>query len=760
MVDSFCDYLLLFLKEIKISTFQPIHEIHKSIQSAILLAFHLKNFHIVPCSKPCSNENTMNRFTPLLFAFVAIFAITQCSTGFEPELTGFFDDQKTAQLELEVKLLTMHTPEVYRKHLYNLTQTPSFAGTPENRVVIDYIHDMMDQAGLSVQNYDYDVYLPKPGQVSVSVITPERINLPNKEYEYEEDPYTSHPDLVHGWGAYSGSGNVTAEVVYANYGTKEDFEQLTELNVSVEGKIVIARYGGNFRGFKAKYAEEAGAIGLIIFTDPVTDRGGVYPDGIYSDESAIQRGSLLTLDYYGDPLTPFEAALPLDHPNTPERLSREDVDFHTIPVAPIGYGAADEILSRMLGTEAPEDWQGGFEYSYRLTGGTDLTVNVDVDQPYEMSPISNVVGVIEGSEFPDEWIILGSHLDGWGFGTTDPNSGTAMLLTLAESLSELVKQGYQPKRSIMIGHWDAEEFMLIGSSEWVEHLEEELMAKSVLYLNADMSVTGPNFRASSSPSLKKPIVEAAKTVKHPDTGNSLYDFWADNSNSSPSIGNLGGGSDHVGFYMRAGIPSAGISISGSVPIYHTNFDTFWFYENHLDPSFTYGPALADVYGLIALRFANSQILPYDLYSYATDLENHMESITELSETDLFEESGLKEKLEKISTQIERYNELLLQASVDGTLTRFSQRAINQELIQLERSFLHEEGLPFSLWLRSLYASSDPYSGYASWMLPAYRFAIEEERLEDDEFISELHEAHLAALNRFSDTMERIIQNFE
>ncbi|MEX0663025.1 MAG: M28 family peptidase [Balneolaceae bacterium] len=701
----------------------------------------------------------MNRSTSTIFAILILFVFTQCSSNFEPELTGFFDNQKSAQLELEEKLLTMHSPEVYREHLYNLTQTPSFAGTPENRVVIDYIHDVMDQAGLSVQNYDYDVYLPKPGDVSVSVITPEQIDLSNEELKYDEDPYTSHPDLVHGWGAYSGSGNVTAEVVYANYGTKKDFEQLAEMNVSVEGKVVIARYGGNFRGYKAKYAEEAGAAGLVIFTDPTTDQD-VYPVGIQADESAIQRGSFLTLDYYGDPLTPFEAALPLDHPETPDRLNREDVDFHTIPVAPIGYGAADEILSRMQGDDAPEDWQGGFDYSYKLTGGSDLTVNVNVDQPYEMSPISNVVGVIEGSEYPDEWIILGAHLDGWAFGTTDPNSGTAMLLTLAESLSELVEEGYQPKRSIMIGHWDAEEFMLIGSSEWVEHLEEELKAKSVLYLNGDMSVTGPNFRASSSPSLKKPIIEAAKTVKHPDTGTSLYDFWADNSDNSPSIGNLGGGSDHVGFYMRAGIPSAGVSISGSVPIYHTNFDTFWFYENHLDPSFTYGPALADVYGLIALRFANSQILPYDVPSYAKDLNEHMAAINELTDNDLFEGSGINEKLEKISGQINQYEELLSQATGENSMPESTQREINKELIHLERSFLHDDGLPFSPWLKSLYASSDPYSGYASWMLPAYRFAIEEDRLNDDEFMTELHEAHLEALNRFAETLNRIIQNFE
>jgi len=703
----------------------------------------------------------MNRILYLFFSLMLIILFTQCTGEFEPDLTGFSESNKPSQLELEGRLLSMHSPETYRNHLYNLTTDPSFAGTPENDYVIDYIYSVMDSAGLDTRTYDYDVLLPQPGENSIRLITPDVIDLDNKEAVYDEDPYTDHPDLVHGWNAYSGSGSVTAEVAYANQGTKQDFERLAEMGVSVEGKIVIAKYGGNFRGYKAKYAELAGAAGLIIYTDPPSNRENTYPDGIQADETAIQRGSLLTLDYYGDPLTPFEAALPLDHPETPERIDRDEVAFHTIPVAPIGYGAADEILSRMEGDAAPEEWQGNFDYSYKLTGGPNVTVELSVDQPYETRQISNVVGVIEGSEYPDEWIILGAHLDAWSFGATDPNSGTAMLLTLAESLARLVEEGYRPKRSIMIGHWDAEEFLLIGSTEWVEDLQEELMANSVLYLNADMSVTGPNFRASSSPSLKKPIVQAAKTVSHPDTDGSVYDFWANNSSDgTPSIGNLGGGSDHVGFYMYAGIPSAGVSISGSVPIYHTNFDTFWFYENYLDSTFTYGPALADVYGLIALRFGNADILPYDIESYSEDLTTHVNSINELAERDILEGTGLMEQIEEISAKIALTRNLLDEAADNGSLTRFERRSINRKLIQIERSFLHSEGLPFSPWLKSLYASSDPYSGYASWMLPAYRYAIEEEMLDDEAFMNDLHDAHRDALERLSNGFASIISELE
>ena len=691
-----------------------------------------------------------SKFSPLSL-LIAVLLLIQCTQEHTSELPGFFNDSKTAQYELEQLLLDMHTPQTYRNHLFNLTQEPTVAGTPGAWRAIEYISDVMETAGLKVELYEYDVLLPQPGETEIRVIYPENILLNNKEFVYEEDPYSSHPDLVHGYTAYSGSGHVEAAVVYANYGTREDFQKLEEMGVSVEGKIVIARYGGNFRGYKAKYAEAAGAIGLIIYTDPGDSgfaRGDVYPHGIWADESAIQRGSLLTLDYFGDPLTPFEAALPLDHPDTPDRLDYAEIDFHTIPVAPIGYGAANEILSLMDGEPVPDEWQGGFDYTYRFPCGDELKVSLKVDQPYEIKRIANVIGTIEGSEYPDEWIILGSHFDAWGFGATDPNSGTAMLLTLAESLGELVENGYRPKRSIMIGHWDAEEFMLIGSSEWVMQLEEDLHASAVLYLNADMSVTGPNFRASSSPSLKEPIMDAAKTVNHPDTGQSLYEFWlASGGGSEPQIGNLGGGSDHVGFYMYSAIPSAGISMSGAVPIYHTNFDTFWFYENHLDSTFSYGPALADVYGLIALRFGNAEILPYDIPRYSADLRLHLESINEAAGEDLFRDSNLPQQIQQIEELSRSYSSLLRTAERNQSLDLATIEELNRQLILAERSFLDEQGLPFSPWLRSLYAASDPFSGYASWMLPAYRYAIDEELTGDSEFMNGLHAAHEAALDR-------------
>jgi N-acetylated-alpha-linked acidic dipeptidase len=280
----------------------------------------------------------------------------------------------------------------------------------------------------------------------------------------------------------------------------------------------------------------------------------VYPEGPYFNASTIQRGSLLTVDFTGDPLTPFEPALPLDGKKKVKRLKPSEVGLHTIPVLPIAYGEAQKIMSQMTGAPVPLAWQGGLPFTYRLEGGSHLKVRVKVDQPINYTRVANVVGTLKGAELPDEWIILGCHFDAWGFGATDPNSGTAMLLSLSESLGKLAAQGYRPKRSIMIAHWDAEEHGVIGSSEWVEQLSDELGAKAIAYMNFDGGVSGKNFGASASPTLKKLITEASKAVDYPYTDQSLFDFWKRGA-AEPSIGNLGGGSDHIAFYMHVGVPS-------------------------------------------------------------------------------------------------------------------------------------------------------------------------------------------------------------
>ncbi|WP_192349859.1 M28 family peptidase [Algoriphagus sp. Y33] len=645
------------------------------------------------------------------------------------QVTGFFPQDKSKQTAIEQDLLKAINFESFKAHLKELTKSPHIAGTPENEEVATYLTSVMSEAGMDVISYPYDVYLPNdPGESLLEIITPDKITLSQQEGPIEGDPFSTDPRLHKGFNAYSGSGDVTSEVVYANYGVKADFEKLAEMGVDLTGKVVIARYGGNFRGYKAQFAEQYGAAALIIYTDPKDsgfERGDVYPDGPFYNETTIQRGSLLTLDYTGDPLTPFEPALPLDGDKKVKRLDPKDVAFHSIPVSPIGYGAAKEILSRMKGSSVPEEWQGGLPFEYRITGGSELKVRVKVEQPIDYIRANNVVGKFVGSEYPDEWIILGSHYDAWSFGATDPNSGTAMMLTLAEALGELIKKGEGPKRSILIGHWDAEEQGVIGSTEWVEQFKDELGAKAVVYMNFDAAVSGRNFGVSAAPTLKNLIIEASKEVAYPDSAKSVYEVWA-GKNEEPRIGNLGGGSDHIAFYMYAGVPSLSGG-TGGTSAYHSNYDNFHYYSTFVDPTFKMGGTVASVIGVLTLRLANATIIPYDVPKYAQDLRMHFDnavnSVKELDST-FTSFDKVDAAINKLKSSSDAYQTAMNAALAAGKLSEKEIVALNKGLIALEKSWIDPKGMYFGSWYRSLYVSTDPFSGYASWILPGIKYEVE------------------------------------
>ena len=641
---------------------------------------------------------------------------------------GFAPGSVARQTEIEKLFLSYPSSERFKNHLTNLTQEPHLAGTRANERVRDYMAEKMRQAGLTVDIYPYDLYLPVgQGEVKAEIVLPKRIALNNMENIYAEDRFSTHPELGPGWNAFSGSGDVTAEVVYANYGRKEDFEKLAALKISLKGKVVIARYGGNFRGYKAKYAEAAGAAALIIYTDPADNgytKGLVYPEGPQPDESTIQRGSLLTLDFTGDPLTPFEPALPADGKKKIVRKNPAEVAFHTIPVLPLPYGSAKEILALMKGKPVPSGWQGGLPFTYRIEGGSGLTVRVKVQQEKKLQRCYNVVGTLTGSEFPDEWIIAGCHYDAWNFGACDPNSGTAMLLSLGESLGKLSKAGYKPKRTIKIAHWDAEEFGVIGSTEWVEQFRDELNAKGVAYFNADAAVSGRSFGGSASPTIKELLLEATKSVTYPDSAKTLYNMWLSGSRSGkePNVGNLGGGSDHIGFYMHVGIPSWSGGTGGPT-LYHSNNDNLSFYERFVDPGFTMGPMVEQVFGIMGLRLANADALPYQLARYGSDVRMHLENLQKQADyAKDFSFEALLAAADELKAAGEAADQSVIKflgKSADAA----NRRQINQQLLKLEREWIDVEGMPYGNWYRSLYASTDPYSGYASWMLPAFQYEI-------------------------------------
>lgn len=645
-------------------------------------------------------------------------------------LDGFAKNSAAKQKQIENQFKESVDFSRFKTHLSTITAHPHVAGSEANEKVKDYMVETMQKAGWDVKVYPYDVYLTKgQGESLIELVYPIRKPLNQQEYIVKENPFSMHPELKKGWNAFSGSGDVTAQVVYANYGTKADFEKLKELGIDIKGKIVLARYGGNFRGYKAKFAEEYGAAGLIIFTDPADagyTRGPVYPEGFLFNDNSIQRGSLLTVDWTGDALTPFEPALPLDSKTKIKRLDPKEVKgLHNIPVTPISYGSAQEILEKMDGKPVPTGWQGGLPFTYRLEGGPDLLVRLKVEQERGFVRANNVVATLRGATHPDEWIILGCHYDAWAFGSTDPNSGTAMLLSMTETLGKLAAQGIRPSRSIMIAHWDAEEHGVIGSTEWVEQFRDELKAKAVAYINLDAAVGGRNFGASASPTLKKIIMDAAKEVIYPDSTKTVFEIWAGKS-EEPSIGNLGGGSDHIAFYMHVGVPSINGG-AGGPSLYHTNYDDMYFYEKFADPTFKMGGTVEQLIGIIAMRLANAELIPYQLSRYAKDLDIHFSNAEKgvkgfYADFKGFEKSkvaiaSLKESAGSLESKI---NALLETGNVDSKKAA----AINKELLDFEKSFIDPKGMYFGNWYRSLYASTDPFSGYASWVLPGIQYEIE------------------------------------
>lgn len=674
---------------------------------------------------------------------------------------GFSAQLAARQQYCEDRFLELPSSDAFREHLRIITAAPHPTGSAQQVEVGNYLERVMKAAGLTVRKHAYDVYLPQlTDDVEVHIVSPVAMRLSNREPALEEDRFSGHPDLLNGWNAFSGSGDVTGEVVYANYGRREDFRALDSLGVDLRGKIVLARYGGNFRGYKVLFSEERGAAGVIMFNDKPADHVDPYPEGPMLNGEIIQRGSVLTLPWTGDPLTPFEPALPLDGPEQVERLDPDEVGLHTIPVLPVGWNAAAEILSRMTGAEAPEDWQGGLDMPYRLTGGPELTVRVRVDQPKAMTRAVNVVGTLEGSEFPDEWIILGAHYDPWAFGAVDPNGGTSMLLTLAEALGTLAEEGCRPRRSILIAHWDAEEYGIIGSTEWVEEFLPELERGAVAYINADAVVSGPNFGASASPSLKQPILDALRDVAYPGTEQSIYEWWAAQADDGvPAMGNLGGGSDHVAFYTHAGVPSAGLSSGGRSGIYHSNYDNFAWFERFGDSDWVFGPMLSRADGLLALRLANADLLPYDITRYATDTRTHIETLFDVAEAwsmdiDL---TRLLEASRSLDAAAAELHEARGRRVARGPVPADEAARINHAFIDLEKAWLDDRGLQDRPWSRSLYVSPDPFSGYASWMLPGLRFEIE---TEDPDGVVEWEERYVAAVGRLAEGMRRVTRLIE
>ena len=640
--------------------------------------------------------------------------------------------RRTEVARIEKEMLGAIDPARLRAFHDMVSSEPHVASTPGDDRVAHKLADAMRKMGLDVKMQELWLYMPLPVSAQLELVSPVQRTLAIKEAPIPEDPYSSNPDLMIGWNAYSGSGEATAPVVYANYGRMEDFHRLKDLGVDVAGKIVIARYGGNFRGYKAKFAEAAGAAGLIIYTDPEDAsyvRGLMYPDGGWASPDEIQRGSILTLPWTGDPLTPFIPAT-----KDAKRLDPKDIALPKIPVQPVGWAAAQEILSRMNGPVVPEKWQGGLPFNYHLTSGAGgPVVRIKVKQDRQIRRTWNVTGTLRGSTHPEQTVIVGCHHDAWSFGAADPNSGTMVLLEAARVLSEQAAKGHRPARSIIFANWGAEEFGIFGSSEWVEAHRRELLSSAVAYLNLDAAVMGPDFGASAAPSLKTVIADAARDVQSVnDTDETVYTQWRKRSGDhadSPRFGNLGGGSDHIGFYSHAGVPSASLGAHGaSGTSYHSAFDDLHWWRQTVGEDYEPARMVTRVTTLIAWRLADEDAIPLDIARYAPDTRRHVKAIAERAKElgVSFRPAPILDACDRLETTTNDASARLAAAIESGALGKDELGKINTLLLTMERVWLYEPGLPDRPWYKNLYAASDPTSGYAAWMLPALRQAVEDQ----------------------------------
>ena len=659
---------------------------------------------------------------------------------------GFRDS--SAENAAESRFLAVPDPKLAEEHLRILTQAPHMAGTPEDKATADYVAKKFREAGLDTEIVEYKVWLNYPAEISVDVTAPNDVTMhgPSREH-VEGDPYQDDPRVVMPFNGQSPSGDVEAEVIYANYGTPEDFKKLAQMNVDVRGKIVLVRYGQNFRGVKAFVAQEHGAAGVLIYSDPYDDgwrKGDKYPKGPWRPDQAVQRGSVgFIFNFPGDPTTPGIASVP-SLPDEKRAKPEEAGGMPRIPAIPLSYADASPILEHLAGPESPRDWQGSLPYTYHLGPGP-VKVKMHLKQDEQYRTIWNVIGKIPGTEWPDESVIAGNHRDAWVYGAVDPNSGTAAMLESVHGIGELLKSGWKPKRTVIFASWDAEEEGLVGSTEWGEQHDAE-MAHAVAYFNMDVGVAGPRFGASSVPTLKQFVRDVTKAVPSPK-GGTVYDVWVrssrpnadapDNTGTnfrSPAsqgrqeaaVGDLGSGSDYTVFLQHLGVPSTDVGSTGSYGVYHSVFDNFNWFKKFGDPDFTYEQQMARVFGIQTIRMADADVLPYDYETYGREISNYIEAAKKKAENEFGPDALRFDAAAEAARRFEHAGEKISahQKKASGDVVR-----LNQILRQAEAALLIPDGLPNRPWFHHAIYAPGQYTGYAAVVIPGVNEAIDKHDLD-------------------------------
>jgi N-acetylated-alpha-linked acidic dipeptidase len=617
----------------------------------------------------------------------------------------------TAQT-FEDRLLAIPDTASVRQMSRTLSAVPHMAGTPAQAATRDFALERMRAWGLEAWSKEYTVYIPQPDTVA-AWIGGVQLSLAEPGAGPQVPPFNG----------YTGDGDVTAEVVYVNYGLIEDYKTLDSLGISVRGRIVLARYGRSFRGIKAREAEKRGAVGLIVYSDPYDDgyfRGDVYPKGPMRPAGGIQRGSMMNGN--GDPTTPSWPSV-----EGARRIPEDSLVIPRIPIIPMGYGNARRLLEPLGGVAVPQGWQGALPFHYHVgPGPVRARLKVKTERGARaFHKIWNTIGIVRGTKYPDEWVVVGGHRDAWGPGARDNVSGTVSVLESARAFATLAQGGLRPARTLLFATWDAEEWGLIGSTEWVEELEDSLRAHVVAYINEDGTFSGPDFGGSASPSLKPLIRDAARVVPDPTGPGSVYDVWLRGNKGDTTaltLGNMGGGSDFAGFYHHLGIPSGGIGFDGPDGIYHSMYDSYDWMSRFGDPKYAAHRAGAQLVSVIVGRLANSDILPLDYAAFGTEMSALVSQL----------DSGLTKKQWTVSTQglkdaLDRFTGVarVFNTARSAATTIDSARAVrvNQALMQVERRLTRPEGLVSRPWYRSLQFASDMDNGYATMAFPTVNEAI-------------------------------------
>lgn len=640
---------------------------------------------------------------------------------------GYSAQSGTVERATEADAIARPSPSSASSYSRFLSLQPHMAGTPAQARTRDYVIDQMKSWGLETQVRSYTVWMPHPISTRVWRTAPNPIELDLTEGVIPEDTTSSAYPQVLAFNGYGAAGDVKGEVVYVNYGLIEDYAQLDSMGVSVKGKIAVARYGRSYRGIKAREAEKHGALGLIIYSDPADDgyvRGDVYPAGPMRPERGIQRGSVMNPD--GDPSTP-------GYPSTPnaKRIPVAEMDVPHIPVLPLSYGNASELLRGLSGNAIPQPWQGGLPFRYHVgPGPVQARIAVTTDaatNPYKQ--IWDTFGIIRGSEFPDEIVLIGGHRDAWGPGAADNVSGTVSVLEAARAISEQVKAGKRPKRTIMFATWDAEEWGLLGSTEFVEEDSLRLSKSAVAYLNQDDVAQGPNFSGGGSPSLRGLLRDVAKEVPDPSRQGSVYDVWRKRANLAadslePQMGDPGGGSDFAGFYNHLGIPIADWGFGGPTGVYHSAYDSYHWVSKFGDPNFEFHATNARIGAAALLRIANAEILPYDYVEYARTMRRFTSQVGQtladkhwqLSAAGLMAAVGSMESA-AVAFAVARDRALATQ------LSPVTEKQVNAALLGVERQLTRPQGLVTRPWFRNLIYAADENNGYSTMVLPSVNEAI-------------------------------------